>query len=548
MAHNAIGLDLGSSEVRAVVVRVSLRQREIVQLDREKVVLDETGGSDPEEVLAAAGRLIKRIETEGASIHCAVTGELASIRQIIMPASAVRRLDQVLKFELDEVLPFDIEDAIFDYIETNRTGTELVLQTATVLHDQVEKMVSGLEAQNISPREIGVDTFAYLNRISSGDQGDEVIAFVDIGHSRTNIAILDKNEPTIRTVLRGGRQLTNKISEVGAVDYERAEVYKKEFGLTGKVGEILRESLRPLIREIQQTFKGHLAAGGRPVTQMKLCGGGGLLIGLDKYLSMSLGIPVEIYDIPKPEATSGVSDDARGAIYALAYMLALREEVPREKRINVRRGALAFKGDYQLIKRRVRWLVAAALIVALSWGFASFAELSALADRVERQQAELSERTKTLFGKSILEYETLAEKLGGKTKQEKVPIPTKDAFEVLEEISKRVPPTVVHDMEQLEIKPKRVTLKGLINPDLGTGEKDDGDTDSESESIPETPEPKTEESESVPEAPGSDLAPTDLIKMKLEEFSECFTAIRVGRVSTVGDRRRYQMDIDSRCP
>jgi general secretion pathway protein L len=538
MAHNAIGLDLGSSEVRAVVVRVSLRQREIVQLDREKVVLDETGGSDPAEVLAAAGRLIKRINTEGASIHCAITGELASIRKIIMPASAARRLDQVLKFELDEVLPFDIEDAIFDYIETDRNAKEMVLQTATVLHEQVEQMVSGLESQDISPREIGVDTFAYLNRISSGDQGDEVIAFVDIGHSRTNIAILDQSEPTIRTVLRGGRQLTAKISEVGSVDFEKAEIYKKEFGLTGKVGEILRESLRPFIREIQQTFKGHLAGGGRPVTQMKLCGGGALLLGLDRYLSTCLVVPVEGYDIPKADATVEIDTNFKGAVYALAYMLALREEVPREKRINVRRGALAFKGDYQVIKRRVRWLAGAALVVVASWGFASFAELSALADRVERQQDQLAKRTETVFGAPILEYERLEEKLGVKSKQEKVPIPTRDAFEVLEELSKRIPFSVVHDMEQLEIKPKRVTIKGLINPNKNSDEEGDTESDMDTE----------ESNKDTASKEGSDLAPTDLIKVKLEEFKECFTAIRVGRVSTVGDQRRYQMDIDSRCP
>jgi hypothetical protein len=143
-----------------------------------------------------------------------------------------------------------------------------------------------------------------------------------------------------------------------------------------------------------------------------------------------------------------------------------------------------------------------------------------------------------------LDVEKLEEKLGGKTEQERVPIPIMDAFEVLEEISKRIPKSVVHDLEQIEIKPKRVTIKGLINPNLGPANGVEADTDSESD------EERTEaEAQADTESDeGSDLAPTDLIKMKLDEFKECFTAIRVGRVSTVGNRRRYQMDIDSRCP
>ena len=32
------------------------------------------------------------------------------------------------------------------------------------------------------------------------------------------------------------------------------------------------------------------------------------------------------------------------------------------------------------------------------------------------------------------------------------------------------------------------------------------------------------------------------------QFTECFTAIRVGKVTAVGERRKYQMDIETQCP
>ncbi len=43
MAHSVIGLDLGASEVKAVVVRMALRGSEVVQVERELVVLGEDG-------------------------------------------------------------------------------------------------------------------------------------------------------------------------------------------------------------------------------------------------------------------------------------------------------------------------------------------------------------------------------------------------------------------------------------------------------------------------------------------------------------------------
>ena len=541
MAHNSIGLDLGSSEVRAAVVQISLRSREIIQLEREPVQLDETGASSPEAVLEAAGRLMKRINPMGAGLHCAITGELASIRKIILPAGAAKRLDQVLKFELDEVLPFDIEDAVFDYVETAHTADDLVVLTASVLHEKVEDLIVGLESHNIAPREIGVDTFAYLNRISTGNKSDAVTAFVDIGHSRTSIAVLDHTEPTIRTVLRGGRQLTVKLSEVGGVDFEKAEAYKREFGLTGQVGEVLRESLRPMVRELQQTFKGHLAAGGRPVTEIKLCGGGALLLGLDRYLSENLGIPVEIYQVPVDDALK-TPDDFKETAFALAYMLALREEVPRARRINIRRGSLAFKGDYQELKRRVRWLALGALAVVLSWAFSGYASFRSMESQVESRREELAERTEKLFGAPLLDADKIEEKLKGTAKEERAPIPKMDAFDIINELSKRIPASIVHDVEQLEIKQKRVTLKGLISPDLKKEGDTDGEEDTNADEFSVPPEPQEDEVDELA------LSPTDLLKQKLEEFTDCFTAIRMGRISTVNEKRRYQMDIDSRCP
>ncbi len=533
MAHDTIGLDLGTNTVRAAVVRISLRNREIVRLEQEPVHLDETGDAAPTAILEAAGRLIKRLELEGETVHCAIPGETASVRKINLPVSVVRRLDQVLRFELDEVLPYGIEDAVFDYIETERNSEEISLLTATVLTDEVVRLIEGLGAQGISPREIGVNSFSYLNRIFTGHDTEKVTAFIDIGHMRTNIAVLDRTEPTIRTVLRGGRGLTQKLAEVGGVDFHKAEAYKKEYGITGRVGEVLQQSLKPFVREIQQTFKGHLAAGGRSVSEIKLCGGGSLLKGLDVYFQEALGMPVEIFNLPAREELKG-TDDLRGTAYTLAYTLALREEVPRTKRLDIRRGSLAFTGNLDFLKSRAKWLAACVAAIILSWLVSGFAEYSTLSSRVAAQRKTLSERTNRVFGESTLDHEKIAERLKGVVKNEEdAPMPDKDAFDILVEISRRIPKNVVHDVEMLEIKPKKVVLKGMVDADLKTESELD-----------------TEGSFEAPEEPeeGADLAPTDLIKKKFEEFTECFTAVRVGRVTTVEDRRRYQMDIDSRCP
>ncbi len=530
MAHRVIGLDLGASEVKAVVVRMALRGSEIAQIDSEPVVLDEDGRSTPEDVQEAAGRLIERLNIDEKTIHCVVPGELASVRRIVLPSSASRRLEQVLKFELDEVLPFDIEDAVFDYVEVGHDKDEITVVTGAVLSTQVEKLIDGLKEHDIAPREIGIGTLAYAVKRQDWalDASDDIAAIVDIGHQRTSIAILEETTPTVRTVLRGSRDLTAKLSKVGGVNFEKAEAFKRQHGLEGKVGEVIEKALRPLIREIQQTFKGHLASGGTRVKRLLLCGGGGLLTGLKTHLENELGVPVERYGAPL-ENTKSMVDNIEPSMFVLSHSLAQREEIQRAKKIDLRRGSLAFTGHFEFVRRRLAWMTACVLGILLSWIFGTYTEYSALAQEADTNRTAVLEKTKTLFGKSITNHDEIKKTLEGE-KAEVAPMPQRDAFDVVIELSKRIPFSITHDVDLLEIKPKRITLRGIVDAELKAEEQGKGNDGKDKQDA------------------GTDLSPTDLIKQKLEGFKECFNSIRVGKVTLAGDRRRYQMDIESRCP
>jgi general secretion pathway protein L len=544
MAHNVIGLDLGASEVKAVVVRMALRGSEVVQVEREPVVLGEDGKSDLADVLKAARALIKRLAIPEATIHCVLPGEIVAVRRFDLPESASRRLEQVLKFELDEVLPFDIDDAVFDFIETSRKGGEIAIVTTTAVSEKVEEFITQLEEHSIAPREIGVSTLSYVQSLPVDQEQKTVTAVVDIGHQRTNIAVLEKDIPTARTVLRGGRDLTAKMVEAGDVDFEKAEAYKRQYGLDGKPGEVIKEALRPLVREIQQTLKGHLASGGGRIGNILLCGGTACMEGLEGYLTHELGIPVVRYFAPIRGAKSSI-EKLETSSFALAYTLSKREETPRSKRVDLRKGNLAFKGDYEFLKRRVGWIAACVAAFVLAWLFSAYAEYEALSSEAEKQREALGEVTEKVFGKKMWDREKIVTELGGKD-IEVAPIPAKDAFDIVVELSNRIPTSVVHDIEFLEIKPKRITIKGVVNADLRGGGATKQPQAGGQETLGDTPAFASDEVTDTES--GTELSPTDLIKQKLEGFSECFTNIRVGKVTTVGERRRYQMDIESRCP
>jgi general secretion pathway protein L len=535
MAHNVIGLDLGSNMVKAVVVHTTLRGSEPVRFECESVALDEDGNSSPEAVLQATNRLIDRLELLGGeSIHCALPGEFFSIRNLELPSSARRRMEQVLKFEIDEILPFDIDDAVFDYVQFERSSESIRLVTTTILRNHVEDYIELLENSGVAPREIGVAPLSYWTALSHPKkQGDEIVCFVDIGHVRTNIAILDKSTPTARTFLRGSRDLTIQLAKAGGADFAKAEQFKRDQGISGKIGAVLTDSLKPLVREIQQTFKGHLAAGGKRVTKVLLAGGGSQLNGLTTFLANEVGVVVEHFAFPadkyRPTPPGTTQPD-----FAQAYALAFREELPRASRFDLRRGDLAFKGDFEFLKKRVGWIAICFFAIIMSWIFSTYAEYQVLADESEIQKALISKKTEQLFKKAILDPEKISDLLSPE-KTEKAPIPKKDAFDLVVELSKRIPTTVVHDIDFLEIKSKRLTLRGVIDAELKIpGADSDGGVE--------------EVEEKTPDAGETELSPTDLITQRLLQFSECFSSVRIGKVTAMGSRRKYQMDIDTRCP
>jgi type IV pilus assembly protein PilM len=532
MSQKVIGLDLGSYTVKAAVLKLVLRGNEIEAIETERVQLGADGSSTEAEVFAAAGRLLTRLRAANAeSLYTAIPGDAVTIRSVQLPVSASRKIEQVLRFELDEALPYPIEEAVFDWVETSRTHDELQITAAIARTERVQGIVDGLEAAGFDAREIGVAGFAYA--VDFQGKETEPTAVIDFGHMRTNVFISGDAVETVRTILRGGRDLTQKLAEAGKVSFEDAEMNKRREGLTGgRVSQILTEALKPLVRELRNTLAGHVAGGGKRVKRVLLCGGGSLLAGLDAFLSNELGLPIEALgvDLRACPQIQGVTPET----LVLSHCLARRETIEKSKRMNLRRGALSFKGDSSLVRRRIVQAAALALAVIGAWIFSSYAEYGLLEDAAAAQDAELRKQTLAYFGKELVARDEIDALIRGTTSTA-APVPTRDAFDIVVELSKRIPTTVVHDIDLLDIKPKRITIRAQVDSEL-----------------------KAENGEAQPTGPSGEegegeddelqLSPTDLLQKKLSEFDECFAAIRIGKVQTRGERKSYQMDIDSKCP
>ena len=98
-----------------------------------------------------------------------------------------------------------------------------------------------------------------------------------------------------------------------------------------------------------------------------------------------------------------------------------------------RRDELAFKGDYEFLKRRVVWGAVLVFAVLAAWGFTNYVKYRILTEEADAQIVSLKEQTMELFGKAVIDKATIEKRLKSKN-ENKAPMPTYDAFDIVVEL------------------------------------------------------------------------------------------------------------------
>src|ERR1700754_1548729 len=101
-----LGIDSNKTVVRTALIRTAYRKVTLEALGEADVV---SAGSEVEAIRQAVGAL----KPDGAAI--ALSGERSYYRRLDLPAAAQKEIDNVLAFELEATVPFEMEDAVFDY-------------------------------------------------------------------------------------------------------------------------------------------------------------------------------------------------------------------------------------------------------------------------------------------------------------------------------------------------------------------------------------------------------------------------------------------------
>jgi general secretion pathway protein L len=477
MAHVVVGIDAGAHSVKFVLIDVGFRHTRMLSSFEEVVPAGEAPLSERQGEALQIG--LARLPAE-AIPYMALPGEMLAVRTLDLPFSEARKIEQVVGYELEGQIVHALQDVVFDHVVCKPRGEGSTVLAAAARIDEVGDLLAGLNVRGVEPRSLFVAPVVY-QALFSGDRapvpGEPACrVLVDIGHRRTNVCFLRHGEAIYaRTLLRGGEALTAAVAAAFQCSPDRAERAKREEGIVGSAGrrpqgpiparmdEVLREALAPLLREIRQTIASFRAREKTPIEGVLLTGGTAALVGLEEYLAEELSLPVSAY---VAEGTTRMVDPPPGAPgegrYTLATAIAWAG-ARGHKELDLRRGPFQYKASFSVLRQKAAHLgglAAALLICATVDGTMSLTRLN---KEKETLQAQLRTSTTELFGEARMDAKAVSAALRKKFGDEMAPIPKATAFDLLGEISKHTPPNITVDITDLDIRPKKTTIRGTID-------------------------------------------------------------------------------------
>jgi type IV pilus assembly protein PilM len=294
-----IGIDIGSTSIRAVEATRSKNQPVIN--DFGQVLLPEgavVGGvvKDDRAVTAGLRHLWATQKFTNKSVILGVTHQQVIVRHIEVSNLPPKEMKQALPFQVRDVLPLPVEQAVLDFYPLEDPGKNDTVHGLLIAapKEAVLNTVNAVERAGLHVAHVDLACFAALR--SAAHLTGDIEAVVDIGANGTNIIVHHNGVPQIvRTVPRGGAEVTKLIASRLGMPTAEAETLKCRVGLVRGEGpdstEVIIEAIRPLINEIRSSLNYY--ASSHPNSQVKrlaLVGGSALLPGLPDRLTDELGV------------------------------------------------------------------------------------------------------------------------------------------------------------------------------------------------------------------------------------------------------------------
>jgi type IV pilus assembly protein PilM len=305
-----VGLDIGSSSIKAVELKQKNDRYELVNLAIDSLSQDtivDGAIMDAFSVSASIEKIFNENKIQTSKVATSVSGHSVIVKRIAVSAASEQELELAVHQEALQNIRFDLADVNLSYYVLGPapgTGNALDVLLLAVKREKIQGHTSVLEQANKTPAIMDIDAFALQNafEFSYEPPPDQTVALLNIGASLMNINITRGGMPLFtRDVSVGGNQYTDILQKELDISFEDAEKLKMGQELPNVPPDAKAPHLHfvseLLLLEIQKTFDFfRQTTSTDTIHAIYLAGGTARIQGLADLLKAEFHIPVEILD------------------------------------------------------------------------------------------------------------------------------------------------------------------------------------------------------------------------------------------------------------
>ncbi|HEU5170191.1 MAG TPA: type IV pilus assembly protein PilM [Gemmatimonadales bacterium] len=297
-----VGLDIGSGLIKLVAVSRRAGEPVLTKVAFVSVVNDaivEGEVMDPAIVADAIKGLMATAGIKTKQVVTAVGGRDVIIKKIAMDRMKEAEAREVIRWEAEQHVPFDMDNVELDFqiLDPEGDGLQMTVLLVAAKRELIEHKLALLSEAGLEPGIIDVDAFALHNafEVNYPEAMRGVVGLVNIGNETTNINILDGGVPVLtRDILIGTRRFREDLQRERGLSAEEADRLLQSSAPSDMLEPFLESRGEELAVGIERAAA-FLQTASRPtggIGRLFTTGGGSRIQRLNRVLGERLRLPV----------------------------------------------------------------------------------------------------------------------------------------------------------------------------------------------------------------------------------------------------------------
>ena len=300
-------------------------------------------------------------------------------RLIKLPPVEESKIPEIVKYEAQSQIPFNIDEVIWDYQYVEREygpGEEKEVILFAIKKDIVEQFLGNIIELKFNTEAVQFAPVALFNFLLRDQEVKGATVALDMGGDNTDLIVIDGTKFWVRNLPITGNDITKALQKAFNIPFEEAEKLKLKAGQSQQAQKIfnaVQPILRDLVNEINRSMGYYKSISKTSkFDQIILLGNSTKTLNFQKFVSQSLQLPAIRLQKLNTIAVGGSVDpgelNENLATIGTAIGLALQGIEPTTNRVNLLPEAYRQKKQ---LKRKQPFVVATAaalyLLVGLAW-------------------------------------------------------------------------------------------------------------------------------------------------------------------------------------